>query len=212
MTIDKSSWGYRREATLSSYLSIEDLIKTLAETVSCGGNLLMNIGPSHEGRIVPIFEERLRQMGKWLGVNGEAIYASKPWSHQNDTITKNIWYTSKTQANGTSAVYAIVLMWPADGTLVLGAPVTTATTTVSMLGYAGSPFKWSPMSAADTNRAAAGGMTIQFPPIPLNQLPTTWAWVLKLENLASVQSRGAPLTWSYRSKGWAGRGRGVRNL
>ena len=58
---------------------------------SCGGNLLMDIGPTHDGRIIPIFEERLRQMGKWLAVNGEAIYASKPWTYQNDTINNNVW-------------------------------------------------------------------------------------------------------------------------
>ena len=58
---------------------------------SCGGNLLMNVGPTHDGRIVPIFEERLRQMGQWLQVNGDAIYASKPWTHQNDTVTSGVW-------------------------------------------------------------------------------------------------------------------------
>jgi len=41
--------------------------------------------------ISPIFEERLRQLGSWLGVNGEAIYASKPWKHQNDTLTPHVW-------------------------------------------------------------------------------------------------------------------------
>jgi len=51
----------------------------------------MDIGPTHDGRIVPIFEERLRQMGKWLAVNGEAIYSSKPWIYQNDTASSNIW-------------------------------------------------------------------------------------------------------------------------
>ena len=59
--------------------------------VSCGGNLLMNIGPTHDGRIVPIFEERLRQMGAWLRVNGEAIYGTSPWQHQNDTFTPGVW-------------------------------------------------------------------------------------------------------------------------
>jgi len=58
---------------------------------SCGGNLLINIGPTHDGRIIPIFEERLRQLGSWLKVNGDAIYSSKPWKHQNDTVTPNVW-------------------------------------------------------------------------------------------------------------------------
>ena len=51
----------------------------------------MNVGPTHDGRIAPIFEERLRDVGAWLKVNGEAIYSTKPWTHQNDTITKGVW-------------------------------------------------------------------------------------------------------------------------
>lgn len=91
MTIDHYSWGYRRNAPLSNYLSIEELLKTFITTVSCGGNMLMNVGPTSYGRIVPIMEERLKQMGEWLGVNGEAIYGTRPWSHQNDTVTKDVW-------------------------------------------------------------------------------------------------------------------------
>lgn len=92
MTIDRYSWGYRRNARLSEILSTHELIKELASTVSCGGNVLMNIGPTSDGRIAPIFEERLRQIGEWLAVNGEAIYGSRPWSHQNDTLTPDVWY------------------------------------------------------------------------------------------------------------------------
>lgn len=91
LTIDKMSWGYRRNARLSDFLSTHELIKELASTVSCGGNMLLNVGPTHDGRIAPIFEERLRQIGSWLEINGEAIYASKPWTYQNDTLTPDVW-------------------------------------------------------------------------------------------------------------------------
>ncbi|XP_030412339.1 plasma alpha-L-fucosidase isoform X2 [Gopherus evgoodei] len=121
MTIDKWSWGYRRNAQLSDYLTIEELIKQLVETVSCGGNLLMNIGPTHDGRIDVIFQERLRQMGDWLRVNGEAIYGTKPWRTQNDTVTPGVWYTFKPKEE---TVFAIFLKWPISGTLVLGDPKT----------------------------------------------------------------------------------------
>ena len=55
------------------------------------GNLLVNVGPTHDGMIPAIMEERLRQMGEWLDINGEAIYASKPWTVQNDTLTAGVW-------------------------------------------------------------------------------------------------------------------------
>lgn len=63
MTIDRKSWGFRRNAALSEYFTLPELIKELVITVSCGGNLLMNVGPTKDGIISPIFEERLRGMG-----------------------------------------------------------------------------------------------------------------------------------------------------
>ena len=60
-------------------------------TVSCGGNILLNVGPTKDGIIAPLYEERLTQMGEWLQVNGDAVYSSTPWKHQNDTQAKNIW-------------------------------------------------------------------------------------------------------------------------
>ncbi|CAI9739057.1 alpha-L-fucosidase-like isoform X1 [Octopus vulgaris] len=173
MTIDKYSWGYRRRARYSDYYTIEGLISLLVETISCGGNLLMNIGPTHDGRIDPLFEERLLQVGQWLKVNGEAIYGSKPWTHQNDTYTKKVWYTSKME-NNTKVVYATTLLWPNNNMLILGAAKPTSRTVVRMLGYPNT-FTYS--------YYATTGLKIDLPNIPISSLPCDWAWVFKITNL-----------------------------
>ena len=131
MTIDRKSWGFRRNAVLSEYLTLSELVKELAITVSCGGNLLMNIGPTKDGIISPIFEERLRGMGEWLKINGEAIYNTKPWMIQNDTLSNTVWYT---QSKNTKQVYAIILEWPNEGLLYLGSLKTSPSTQISVLG------------------------------------------------------------------------------
>ncbi|CAG0926219.1 unnamed protein product, partial [Notodromas monacha] len=74
-------------------------------------------------------------MGVWLRVNGEAIYHSKPWLHQNDTEVSDVWYTKRTFEDGSDKVYAILLDWPATGTLVLGAPKFCTNTIVNLLGW-----------------------------------------------------------------------------
>lgn len=51
------------------------------------GNVLMNVGPTSDGIILPIFEERLTQLGQWLEISGESIYGSSPWRIANDNIT-----------------------------------------------------------------------------------------------------------------------------
>lgn len=59
--------------------------------VALGGNYLLNIGPMGDGMIAPVFEERLRGLGAWLDVNGEAIYGSSPWRLQTENTTVTVW-------------------------------------------------------------------------------------------------------------------------
>lgn len=65
MTLDKLSWGHRTNAKLADYLTSTELISELVVTVSCGGNLLVNVGPNKAGIIEPIFVERLSDMGRY---------------------------------------------------------------------------------------------------------------------------------------------------
>ncbi|PSN44927.1 hypothetical protein C0J52_15007 [Blattella germanica] len=124
------------------------------------GNLLMNVGPTKDGMISPIYEERLRGMGQWLKINGEAIYASRPWTYQNDTVT--------------SAVYGIVLSWPQGGTIKLGAPSLNSDSTVSVLGH-GESLQWTSVEG--------GGIEVVFP--NKAEVTSEWAWVLKFTNVAN---------------------------
>ncbi|KAK7112501.1 alpha-L-fucosidase-like [Littorina saxatilis] len=175
--MDKYGWSYRDQVQASDINTMDELTQLLAEVVSCGGNLLLNVGPTKEGRIAAIFEERLRQMGQWLGVNGEAIYATTPWIRANDTVTPGVWYTSKKSASGDTDVYAIVLDWPQNDTLTLGVPGIAAGTKVSMLGYS------RPVSFT---RNPQGQMVVNMPVIPFYQMPCDYAWALKLQGLANA--------------------------
>lgn len=73
------SFGYNRNEDSWDYVSDQNLIYLLLNTVSNGGNLLLGVGPDRHGDFPPIMQERLLAIGKWLKVNGKAIYGSRKW-------------------------------------------------------------------------------------------------------------------------------------
>ena len=88
-----NSFGYNRFETPDHYMSRARCIETLVACVSRGGNLLLNVGPTSDGRIPAIMQDRLLAMGAWLKVNGEAIYATTRGDLKTDA--KSVYFTSK---------------------------------------------------------------------------------------------------------------------
>lgn len=129
MTIN-GTWGYNRND--HRYKSATQLIHTLVDVVSKGGNFLLNVGPTPEGLIQPEFAERLETMGKWLKVNGEAIYGATHGPLQD------LPFGRTTAKNGT--VYLHIFGWPGGEVRLSGMAGRAASVTL-LAGGAALPFR-----------------------------------------------------------------------
>lgn len=131
MTI-RAHWGHNK-ADMNAK-SGRELVRTLVDVASKGGNFLLNVGPTASGAIAPIEAERLASIGRWMSVHGEAIYGTgasvlpdTPWGR----------CTAKREG-GRTTLYLHVFDWPADGRLVADG-VGSMPTRVSLLGAPQAP-------------------------------------------------------------------------
>lgn len=159
------SFGYNRNENLEDYMSSDKLVHTLVKIVSNGGNFLLNIGPTADGRIPVIMQQRLKDLGKWLHVNGDAIYGTTRWADSKTAKTdSSVFYTRKGKD-----LFVICSQWPDKLTINnIGKPKN-----VTMLGYNG-PVK---------TVTSKGKTSIQAPTVTPNTLPCNSAWVFKLEGV-----------------------------
>ena len=107
------TWGFKSYD--DNWKSTETILRNLVDIASKGGNYLLNVGPTSEGLIPGPSIERLKAVGAWMQVNGEAIYGttatpfkSLPWGR----CTKKI-------SGGETTLYLHVFNWPKDGKLVV---------------------------------------------------------------------------------------------
>jgi len=165
--VDSKSWGFRRDAPMADYLSSQKLIRLLVQAVSMGGNFLMNIGPTADGMIPMVFQERMRDIGEWLSVNRESIYGTTLWeSCQIDHNNSNVWYTKK----GDTIYATLIEAWPKNSNITLSCLHPSSTTQITLLGVAG-----------NISYSTNGGLTtLNLPYYPFN---LKFAWTFKITNL-----------------------------
>lgn len=153
--------GWQYQPTLEEYKSGGQLIQMLIETRAKGGNLLLNVGPKPDGELPIEQEERLREIAQWMFVNGEAIYAVRPWAVANEG---DVWFTKKKNEDTAFAIVTSKKLWRLGETreVVLGSVRATPQTTVSVLGQNDKALEYTDIVPKTTWKQEADGLRIHF--------------------------------------------------
>lgn len=160
-----------------NYKSTRRLIHTLVDVVVKGGNFLLNIGPSPDGTIDATAYDRLKEIGDWMEINGEAIYSSRPIApHKEGKI-------GFTQNRHTESVYATYLADEGEvlppTKILLQKIQPKAGTEIILLGH-DKPLKWEKVGT---------GCLIHLPtPNEVKKLKGQPAWTVKIRSIVSWSS------------------------
>jgi alpha-L-fucosidase len=162
-------------------------IHMLVDIVSKNGNLLLNVVQRPDGSLDPEVEQDLARLAGWIAINGEAIYATRPWLVYGEGPTRakgghfkeDFAYSARDvrfTAKGDTTLYALALGWPEDRKLVIRSlarlpGVEAKISRVQLLGSA-ADVKWT---------ETPGGLQVELPA----QKPCDYAIALKVtgENL-----------------------------
>jgi len=163
------SYGYNRAENINHYRSSKELVHELIDVVGRGGNLLLNVGPTADGRIPVIMQQRLRDMGSWLRINGESIYGTRPRNaapgpSERAAGSPGIRFTRKGPD-----LYALFPEWPEGEVRIPGLKGPDGVT-VELLGFAGKV----------ESRWEEGTLVLTPPLMSPAQVPSPYAYVFKI--------------------------------
>jgi alpha-L-fucosidase len=201
-----ASYGYNRAEDAWDYNSAQSLVLQLIDKVSRGGNFLLDIGPDAHGKIPPIMQERLLQIGSWMDINSEAIYNTERWKissqwsegnrkykpkkGDNDLLlkitvdpdsgyaVKEIFYTYNPTTN---SLYAIFPKYPDDKKLVLKDITLPEGTAINFLSTKEN-LSWQQQGT---------DVVVSLPGYDPNKIKAPYAYVIKISNYGKFAHKPA---------------------
>jgi alpha-L-fucosidase len=162
-----TSFSYDAEAR--NYKGAAWIVRNIVDTVAKGGNFQIGIGPDANGEFHPEAASQLRESGRWLKVNGEGIYATRPRPGDAWREGENIRYT---RSKDSTATYCFLLNWPGRSVTLTSLPA-NPNVQVHMLGYP---------NALQSRYDSSKGLVIEIPEALQDpaKRPCDHAWALRL--------------------------------
>jgi len=175
------SYGYNKEEDIWDYNSAQSLVLALVDKVSRGGNFLLDIGPDDHGKIPPIMQERLLQIGAWLQENGEAIYNTRRWIRTSqasikDSKEKDFYFTYNPTSN---ALYAISPKFNNNGEYVIKDLDLPTGTNISFVAT----------KEKCTWKKQGNDIVVSMPAYKPAMIKAPYAYALKIENFGAFAAK-----------------------
>jgi alpha-L-fucosidase len=144
------SFGANRAEPVEDLITAAELVRLLVDVVSKNGNLLIGVGPDPEGRVPQEQAAPLLGLGEWLEVNGEAVYATRPWHRAEGRTLQGTPLRFTTRGE---TLYAVLLETPPSARLDFVDVDARAVEEVRLLGL-DQPLSWS---------VEAGRLSVELP-------------------------------------------------
>ncbi|MDR0815194.1 MAG: alpha-L-fucosidase, partial [Bacteroidales bacterium] len=193
------SFGYNWEDTEENVLSVKDFIHMFIRTVSENGNLLLIVNLDGKGGLPEVQERRLRGIGDWLTINGEAIYNTRPWLTSvqelgSATVVQNEGTLGGKAIEGTKSdnpnkkgeirftrskdgktIYAICTEFPKGKFEINSLYLNRGKSTITMIGAEDTKLEWSQLPGHDYTN-----LIVNVPDDLYGKRKNEYAWVFKI--------------------------------